>query len=180
MTEDAEMTRYYFHVTDGVSNYADTEGSFQPSLAQARSEARRIAAELSRDEEARAGFVVCAVDDSGNEIATVPIDMQAAADGNGEIQHLPTSGHNQLHGAASPITLLPIRLIQGAAFDPDAIKLLSEAYEKACGILGDAQPVPVREVLATRILAAARRGVRDVRQLASFALEGVKPGSDAV
>ena len=72
--EGAEMPQYYFHVTDGRSTYNDDNGSLQLSLADAYTEALRIAGELASDDRAHPGFIVCVVDHDGNEVARVPID----------------------------------------------------------------------------------------------------------
>jgi hypothetical protein len=63
---------------------------------------------------------------------------------------------------------MPIRLIQGASFDPETTRLLGLAYERACE---DMSPdVTVREALAKRIIEAARRGERDIGRLIRYGL----------
>jgi hypothetical protein len=47
--------------------------------------------------------------------------------------------------------------MQPGAFDPDAIAAMSEAFDTAC----EGQPEAAREVIARRIIAAARFGERD-------------------
>jgi hypothetical protein len=70
-----EMTKYYFHVTDGRSTYKDSNGSTHPSLADAHIEACRIAAELARDGAEYTGYAICVVGPEGNELARVPVSL---------------------------------------------------------------------------------------------------------
>jgi len=72
---------------------------------------------------------------------------------------------------------MPIRsFIQPGAFDPEAIAAMSEAFEAACNELNEAgQPKIAREVIAGRIIAAARSGERDPTRLRAAALAGL-PG----
>jgi hypothetical protein len=65
---------------------------------------------------------------------------------------------------------MPIRIIQGASFDPETIGLLALAYERACESL--APDVKVREALAKRIIDAATRGERDLEKLVEYGLAG--------
>jgi hypothetical protein len=70
-------------------------------------------------------------------------------------------------GAAMPIRTL----IQSGAFDPEAIAAITEAFDAACKKLGDIdQPEVAREVIAGRIIAAARFGERDPIRLLEAAL----------
>jgi hypothetical protein len=53
-------------------------------------------------------------------------------------------------------------LAQPGAFDPEAIAAMTEAFDVVCENLGDTdQPEVAREVIAGRIIAAARLGERD-------------------
>jgi hypothetical protein len=63
---------------------------------------------------------------------------------------------------------MPIRLIHAASFDPETIRLLGLAYERASegGGPGDT----VRETIAKRIIEAARRGERDIEKLIEHGL----------
>jgi len=67
---------------------------------------------------------------------------------------------------------MPIRpFIQSAAFGPEVIAVMSEAFEAACRELNEAgQPKVAPEVIATRIIAAARGGERDPVRLRAAAL----------
>jgi hypothetical protein len=59
------------------------------------------------------------------------------------------------------------------AFDPEAIAAMSEALEAALKKLGDIdQPEVVREIIAGRIIAAAKFGERDAARLLEAALGG--------
>ena len=62
---------------------------------------------------------------------------------------------------------------QCAAFDPDMTHIMGEAFDRACEdlhVVG--QPDIVREVIASRIINAARDGERDPRRLYEQALKG--------
>jgi hypothetical protein len=67
---------------------------------------------------------------------------------------------------------MPIRtFIQPGAFDPAAIAAITEAFDAACEKLSDTdQPEVMREVIAGRIIAAARLGERDPARLLEAAL----------
>jgi hypothetical protein len=68
---------------------------------------------------------------------------------------------------------MPIRsFIQPGAFDPEEIVVMSEVLEAACKELGNAagQPDVMREVIAQRIIQAARLGERDPDRLREAAL----------
>jgi hypothetical protein len=67
---------------------------------------------------------------------------------------------------------MPIRpLAQPGAFDPEVIAAMSEVLDAACEKLGDTdQPEVAREVIAGRIIAAARLGERDPARLLEAAL----------
>jgi hypothetical protein len=61
--------------------------------------------------------------------------------------------------------------IQPGAFDPEAIAAMSEAFEAACNELDEAgHPKVAPEVIAARIIAAARTGERDPVRLRAAAL----------
>jgi hypothetical protein len=62
---------------------------------------------------------------------------------------------------------MPIRnyLHHNAVFEPDAIKAMSEALERACAALHVNGQAHDREVIAERIIALARRGVTDAKAL---------------
>jgi hypothetical protein len=60
------------------------------------------------------------------------------------------------------------------AFDPETVKTLCEAYDKACKQLHDTgQPYLVSEVIAQRIIATAKRGERDPERLCEVALKAL-------
>jgi hypothetical protein len=63
--------------------------------------------------------------------------------------------------------------VEPGAFDPEAIAAMSEALEAALKKLGDTgQPEVVREIIAGRIIAAAKLGERDPTRLLEAALRG--------
>ena len=64
-----------------------------------------------------------------------------------------------------------VELFRDAAFDPEAVKVLSTAFEKARKSLHDkGQPEVVQEVIARRLIACAQRGERDPDKLCEEAL----------
>ena len=73
----------------------------------------------------------------------------------------------------------PHRLIEGAAFEPETIELLIEAYEAAVMLVGKGQPLPVLETIAKRIVEIAGNGERDPRTLVEYAIRGVERLPDA-
>jgi hypothetical protein len=73
---------------------------------------------------------------------------------------------------------MPIRLIEGASFDPETTRLLGLAYERASENV--APDVTVREPLAKRIIEAARRGERNLEKLINYGLGKNDGLADAV
>jgi hypothetical protein len=72
-----------------------------------------------------------------------------------------------------------VALFREAAFDPEAVVLLSRAYENACKSLHDTgQPIIVQQIIAERIMAAANLGERDPDKLCEIALKAL--GNKAV
>jgi hypothetical protein len=64
-------------------------------------------------------------------------------------------------------------LVEPGAFEPEAIAAMSEAFEAACNELHCAgHAAMMREVIAGRIVAAARFGERDPVRLRAAALVG--------
>ncbi len=58
-------------------------------------------------------------------------------------------------------------------FEPEATALMGEAFDAACKELHFPKHKWVRELVATRIIAAARSGALDPGRLRSFALVGM-------
>jgi hypothetical protein len=76
------------------------------------------------------------------------------------------------------VVAMPIRssLNQGVFFEPEMIALMSEAFEAACKMLHDAdQQEAMREVIARRIIAAARFGERDPARWSRAAERRARP-----
>ena len=68
-------------------------------------------------------------------------------------------------------SILPFIRQAGAVFDDDATRLMGEAFDSACRQLHDAgHPAIVYDVLAKRIIDAARPGERDPIRLRAAAL----------
>lgn len=72
-----------------------------------------------------------------------------------------------------------VQLFQEAAFSPELTRSMGDAFERATRSLHDTgQPELIKEVMAKRIIEAARRGVRDPRELCMEALKSLGMKSD--
>jgi hypothetical protein len=69
----------------------------------------------------------------------------------------------------------PHRLIEGAAFEPETIQLLIEAYEAAVMHVGRNQPHVVLETIARQIIELAGAGERDPKKMVDYATRGIAP-----
>jgi len=79
-----------------------------------------------------------------------------------------------LHGRTSVASILPFIKKSGIVFDDDATRIVGEAFDAACKELHDkGQPTIVYEVIAKRIIDAARNGERDPVQLRNVGLAGL-------
>jgi hypothetical protein len=66
------------------------------------------------------------------------------------------------------------RLLQNAAFDPDAVAAMSAAFEEACRTLGLAERSdPLCNLVAEKILECAGTGERDPIRLRECALQAI-------
>jgi hypothetical protein len=74
-TPEDRMAYYFFHVVNDVRVFKDEAGQDFLSVDEARAHAVRIASELATEGEDYRLFVVCVVDDQGNEVARVPVSM---------------------------------------------------------------------------------------------------------
>jgi hypothetical protein len=64
-----------------------------------------------------------------------------------------------------------LRFIPRGVFDDLAMKVMGDAFDAACRALRDTgQPDVVQEVMAQRIVVAARNGERDAKRLRDAAL----------
>jgi hypothetical protein len=76
-------------------------------------------------------------------------------------------------------SILPF--IPRGVFDDAATKAMGEAFDAACKALHDTgQPTVVYEVMARRIIAAARKGERDIWRLRRAALEALAKSNRAI
>ena len=86
-------------------------------------------------------------------------------------QRLPSvpSGSHTLEG---PVAIILQFIRPGAAaFDEFATRAMGEAFDTACAELQDSNlPKPVREIIAERIIEAAKRGERDRKYLCNIAI----------
>jgi hypothetical protein len=84
---------------------------------------------------------------------------------NGRLQWSTVLSRVLLYG---DVASMPISI---GAFEPEAIAAMSDAFEAACELLRETgQPEVAREVIARRIIAAARFGERDAVRLREAAL----------
>lgn len=67
------------------------------------------------------------------------------------------------------------RLIEGAAFEPELIVLMTRAYQDAVKRVGKGQPPLVLETLAKRIIEVAGNGEHDPQKMVEYAIRGVEP-----
>jgi hypothetical protein len=67
-------------------------------------------------------------------------------------------------------TVMQIDSLKDGVFEPEATALMGEAFDAACEQFPALKHKWTRELIATRIIAAARRGVLDPGRLRSFAL----------
>jgi len=76
-------------------------------------------------------------------------------------------------------SILPFIQKTGSAFDDRATKAMGEAFDAACQALHDSgQPQIVYEVIAKRIIDAAKRGERDIARLRDAGLSALGFRSD--
>jgi hypothetical protein len=67
-----------------------------------------------------------------------------------------------------------VDLFRSGAFDPETVTLLCSAYDRARKSLHDTgQPYIVNEIIAERIIFAAKHGERDTQKLCESALRGL-------
>jgi hypothetical protein len=68
-----------------------------------------------------------------------------------------------------------VRLTKDAAFEPDEIRLMTDAFEDACRVLGLADPTnPWRDIVAKKIIEAAQAGERDQDRLRACGLNALR------
>jgi hypothetical protein len=67
---------------------------------------------------------------------------------------------------------MPIYSLENGVFDSEATALLGKAFEAACEELRFPKDKSVRELVAERVIAAARRGELDPLRLQSAAVVG--------
>ena len=72
------------------------------------------------------------------------------------------------------MTATPTPFAQDAAFDPETTQIMGKAYENACRELEFAEPEIVKTIIAKEIIALAKTGERDTKQLCERALKGIR------
>jgi hypothetical protein len=68
---------------------------------------------------------------------------------------------------------MPIYSVKDGVFDPEATAIMGEAFDSACGELHFPRHKWARELIAKRIIAAARKGEFDPVRLRQAALVGL-------
>jgi hypothetical protein len=77
-------------------------------------------------------------------------------------------------------TILPF-VLNKSDFDDEATRLMAEAFDAACGGLQDGgQPDLVREIIAKRIIEAAKKGERDPVRLRDAGLAALGHDREAI
>ena len=72
-------------------------------------------------------------------------------------------------------TLSVLRFIPIGVFDEATVRIIGKAFDAACKELHDGgQPAVVHEVMIKRIIAAARKGERNMMRLMDAALTGLR------
>jgi hypothetical protein len=67
------------------------------------------------------------------------------------------------------------RLLSSGAFDPDAVKAMTVAYERACSALDLMDRAdPLKEIIAKKIIERAQRGELDAVRLCEAVLKEVR------
>jgi hypothetical protein len=69
---------------------------------------------------------------------------------------------------------MPPQVKESAAFDPETIALLIQAYEAAVQLVGTDQPPYVLETIARDIIDIAGAGERDTQRMVEFAVGAVE------
>ena len=83
------------------------------------------------------------------------------------------------HQSRKVVSILPFVRKAGTVFDDNATKVMGEAFDSACKELHDkGQPEIVYEVIAKRIIDAAKKGERDPIQLRKAGLTALGPDDD--
>jgi hypothetical protein len=73
----------------------------------------------------------------------------------------------------SPMGIVVDFLCRDTAFDPDTLQVLCRAYDQTLALLGDTgQPSIVKEVIAGRIIALAKKGELDADRMCAEVLNG--------
>jgi hypothetical protein len=63
------------------------------------------------------------------------------------------------------------RLLEGAAFGPDQIRAMTDAYENALRIFGLARTDPLTESVAKKVIEVALTGERNTQRLAALVID---------
>ena len=72
-------------------------------------------------------------------------------------------------------TILPF-IRPETAFDDSTTQIMGEAFDAACGELQDCNlPNLAREIIAERIIGAAKRGERDPKRLCDIGVATIRP-----
>jgi hypothetical protein len=68
-----------------------------------------------------------------------------------------------------------VGLTKNGSFEPDEIRLMTDAFEDACRVLGLADPAnPWRDIVAKKIIEAGQAGERDQSRLLECGLNALR------
>jgi hypothetical protein len=90
-------------------------------------------------------------------------------------------GVRRVHAGGRVDLLSVLRFIPIGVFDDATVRTIGRAFDAACKELKDTgQPDVVHEVMIKRIIAAARKGERNVTRLRDAALTGLRKPSNEI
>lgn len=88
-----------------------------------------------------------------------------------QVERFIDDGKTQRSAAALSV----VRFLPRGVFDDDATQAMGRAFDSALALLGEKfRPTVIHEVIARRIIAAARKGERDPDRLRDTAIAAVK------
>jgi hypothetical protein len=160
----SRQSRYFFDLDgpDEDDNYIDCDGTRLPNDEIASDHAERVIRELKKT-------------GAYNDLAWHVV----VKDENGDIAfRIPFRGAHRPGIVTAVASMLPF-IRPRSDFKDEVTRAMGEAFDAACKELHDGHPDDVRNVIAKRIVEAARLGERDVVRLrdAALATIGRRPGA---
>ena len=152
------QSRYFFDLDgpDEADSYIDCDGTRLPNDETASDHAERVTRELKK---------TGAYDDLAWHVVV--------KDENGDIAfRIPFRRAHQPGTVTAVASMLPF-IRPRSDFKEEVTRTMGEAFDAACKELRDGHPDDARDVMAKRIVEAARLGERDVVRLRDVALEAL-------